>query len=173
MTAKMREDRETRTTTSTPLNTMDELAYNELKTENKKLKKRVEEAEGETTIVKGIGINSPEMRGLQTENKNLKNLLGDANDKITVLQLQSESPLKEKKDWKVTLSYNIRHDDTYLIQNETKEGAIYIAENQNTSPKHDCICIKENKSDIEDEETTIKEVVFDTEKKDWIDKEKK
>ena len=139
MTAKMREDRETITTTSTPLNTMDELAYNELK----------------------------------TENKNLKNSLGDANDKLTVLQLRSESPLKEKKDWKVTLNYNRRHDDTYLIQNETKEGAIYIAENQNTSPKHDCICIKENKSDIEDEETTIKEVVFDTEKKDWIDKENK
>jgi len=139
MTAKMREDRETRTTTSTPLNTMDELAYNELK----------------------------------TENKNLKNSLGDANDKLTVLQLRSESPLKEKKDWKVTLNYNRRHDDTYLIQNETKEGAIYIAENQNTSPKHDCICTQEDKSDIEDEETTIKEVIFDAEKKDWIDKEKK
>jgi hypothetical protein len=136
MTKEMREDRET---TNRTLNTMDELAYNELK----------------------------------TENKNLKNSLGDANDKLTVLQLQSESPLKEKKDWKVTLSYNIRHDDTYLIQNETKEGAIYIAENQNTSPKHDCICTQEDKSDIEDEETTIKEVIFDAEKKDWIDKEKK
>jgi len=139
MTAKMREDRETRTTTSTPLNTMDEMAYREL----------------------------------ETENKNLKNSLGEANDKLTVLQLRAELSLKEKKDWKVTLSYNIRHDDTYLIQNETKEGAIYIAENQNTSPKHDCICTQEDESDIEDEETTIKEVVFDTEKKDWIDKEKK
>ena len=90
MTAKMREDRETMTTTSTPLNTMDEMAYRELEAENKKLKKRAEEAEGETTIVKGIGINSPEMRGLQTENKNLKNSLGDANDKITVLQLRCD-----------------------------------------------------------------------------------
>ena len=132
MTAKMREDRETITTTSTPLNTMDEMAYRELEAENKKLKKRAEEAEGETTIVKGIGINSPEMRGLQTENKNLKNSLGDANDKITVLQLQSKPSQEEKKDWKVTLSYNIRHDDTYLIQNETEGAAIYIAENQNT-----------------------------------------
>ena len=107
MTAKMREDR---ATTNRPLNTMDELAYKEL----------------------------------ETENKNLKNSLGEANDRITVLQLQSKPSQEEKKDWKVTLSYNIRHDDTYLIQNETKEGAIYIAENQNTSPKHDCICIKEN-----------------------------
>ena len=78
-----------------------------------------------------------------------------------------------KKDWEVTLSYNIRHDDTYLICNETKEDAIYIAENQNSSPKYDCICIKENESDIEDEETTIKEVVFDSETKKWKDKEKK
>ena len=91
MTAKMREDRETMTTTSTPLNTMDEMAYRELEAENKKLKKRAEEAEGETTIVKGIGINSPEMRGLQTENKNLNNSLGDANDKITVLQLRCDN----------------------------------------------------------------------------------
>ena len=91
MTAKMREDRETITTTSTPLNTMDEMAYRELEAENKKLKKRAEEAEGETTIVKGIGINSPEMRGLQTENKNLNNSLGDANDKITVLQLRCDN----------------------------------------------------------------------------------
>ena len=80
---------------------------------------------------------------------------------------------KQLKDWHVTLSYDVKHEDTYLIQNETKEGAIYIAENQNTSPKHDCICTQEDKSDIEDEETTIKEVIFDAEKKDWIDKEKK
>ena len=78
-----------------------------------------------------------------------------------------------KKDWKVTLSYDIKHKDTYLIQNETKEDAIYIAENQNTSPKYDCTCIEEYESDVEDEETTIKEVVFDTEKKDWIGKEEK
>ena len=67
-------------------------------------------------------------------------------------------PTPEKKDWKVTLSYNIRHDDTYLISNETKEDAIYIAENQNSSSRYDCTLIKENPSDIEDEETTIKEV---------------
>ena len=78
--------------------------------------------------------------------------------------------MSEKKDWKVTLSYNIRHDDTYLISNETKEDAIYIAENQNTSPKYDCLLIKEDESDIEDEETSIKEVVFNAEKKKWLDK---
>jgi hypothetical protein len=40
----------------------------------------------------------------------------------------------------------------------TKEDAIYIAENQNASPKYDCTLIKEDESDGEDEETTIKEV---------------
>ena len=64
----------------------------------------------------------------------------------------------EKKDWKVTLSYTKKHDDTYLIRNETKKDAIYIAENQNASPKYDCTLIKEDESDSEDEETTIKEV---------------
>ena len=33
-----------------------------LQRENKKLKDKVREAEGETTIIKGIGMNSPEMR---------------------------------------------------------------------------------------------------------------
>ena len=40
-----------------------------------KLKKRVEEAEGEVTIVKGIGQNSPEMKALQTEVEELKTQL--------------------------------------------------------------------------------------------------
>ena len=51
---------------------------------------------------------------------------------------------EEKKDWHVTLSYTKKHDDTYLISNETKDQAKWIAENQNTNPKYDCICIKEN-----------------------------
>ena len=77
-----------------------------------------------------------------------------------------------KKDWKVTLSYDVKHKDTYLIQNETKEDAIDIAENQNCSPKYDCILIKEDDTAIEDSnETTIKEVVFNSEKKKWLNKE--
>jgi spore germination protein YaaH len=80
---------------------------------------------------------------------------------------------KEKKDWKVTLSYDVRHNDTYLIQNEREKDAIYIAENQNASPKYDCMCIKEDSWEYENEETTIKEVVWNSDKKDWLDKEKK
>ena len=50
-----------------PLNTMDEVAYRELQRENEELKKKVREAEGETSIVKAIGMNSPEMRRLKKE----------------------------------------------------------------------------------------------------------
>ena len=56
------------------------------------------------------------------------------------------------------MSYNVRHNDTYLIQNQTEKDAIYIAENQNASPNFDCTLIKEDVSDGEDEETIIKEV---------------
>ena len=55
-----------------PLDTMDEVAYRELKAENKKLKKRVQEAEGELTIIKGIGNTSPEMKALRQTNQTLK-----------------------------------------------------------------------------------------------------
>ena len=80
---------------------------------------------------------------------------------------------EEKKDWEVTLSYDVRHKDTYLITNQTEKDALYLAENQNQSSK--CICIKEDKEtrDIEDVDTTIKEVVFNSEKKDWLPKEVK
>ena len=43
-----------------------------IKEENRKLKKRVEEAEGENTIIKGIGLNSPEMKALRKANEELK-----------------------------------------------------------------------------------------------------
>ena len=81
--------------------------------------------------------------------------------------------MTEKKDWKVTLSYSTPREDTYLIENETEKDAIWIAENQNASPKYKCTCIKEDSWEHENEETTIKEVVWNSEKKDWLDKEKK
>ena len=51
-----------------------------LNDENKKLKKRAEEAEGENTIIKGIGLNSPEMKALQKENEELKAELARAKE---------------------------------------------------------------------------------------------
>ena len=61
-----------------PLDTMDEVAYRELQAENEKLKKRTHEAEGETSIVKGIGSNSPEMKALKERVKELDNSLAIA-----------------------------------------------------------------------------------------------
>ena len=46
-----------------------------LATENEKLKKRAQEAEGELTIIKGIGNTSPEMKLLQAEIEALKTQL--------------------------------------------------------------------------------------------------
>ena len=48
------------------------LEVEELKKEIAKLKKRVQEAEGEVTIIRGIGMNSPEFRALKKENGELK-----------------------------------------------------------------------------------------------------
>ena len=95
------------------------------------------------------------------------------NTGASAVRFRNQQKEKMKKDWEVTLSYSVPHEDTYLIQNETEKDAIWIAENQNTNPKYKCICIKENESDSEDEETTIKEVVWNSEKKDWIAKEAK
>ena len=51
-----------------------------LNDENKKLKKRAEEAEGELTIIKGIGSSSPEMKTLQKEVEELKANLARARE---------------------------------------------------------------------------------------------
>ena len=48
--------------------------------ENVALKKRAEEAEGENTIIKGIGQNSPEMKALQKEVEELKAELARARE---------------------------------------------------------------------------------------------
>ena len=52
----------------------------QLEAENKKLKKRAQEAEGENTIIKGIGNNSPEMKALQKEVEELKENLARAKE---------------------------------------------------------------------------------------------
>ena len=43
-------------------------------------KKRAQEAEGELTIIKGIGNTSPEMKALQNKIKELEGTLGSAQD---------------------------------------------------------------------------------------------
>ena len=51
-----------------------------IKEEHRKLKKRVEEAEGENTIIKGIGNNSPEMKALQAKVNEVESTLSSAQD---------------------------------------------------------------------------------------------
>ena len=48
--------------------------------DNKKLKDEVRVAEGETSIVKAVGLNSPEMRALQKEIEELKAELARAKE---------------------------------------------------------------------------------------------
>jgi hypothetical protein len=68
-----------------------------LNDENKKLKKRAEEAEGEVTIIKGIGNNSPEMKALQKENYNLKKELAQAKEDHQYDNLVHQNELESLK----------------------------------------------------------------------------
>ena len=52
----------------------------ELSTKLIAMKKRAQEAEGENTIIKGIGNNSPEMKELQAKVNELEGTLGSAQD---------------------------------------------------------------------------------------------
>ena len=67
----------------------------ELKELIKKLKKRVEEAEGENTIIKGIGLNSPEMKALKKENYELKKELARAKEDHQYDNLVHEKEIKK------------------------------------------------------------------------------
>ena len=93
-----------------PLDTMDEVAYRELQAENEKLKKRAQEAEGETSIVKGIGSNSPEMKELKARVKELDNSLAIAleiNEKHQRYNGQLQTRLTEVEEDNKKLSNQI------------------------------------------------------------------
>ena len=59
--------------------------------ENKKLTDRVRDAEGETSIVKGIGINSPEMRAMQKSVKEKDELIKTLRQRINELMAINKS----------------------------------------------------------------------------------
>jgi hypothetical protein len=65
-------------TTGLPSN--DNTDYNKLLEMWRDEKKKRQEAEGENTIIKGIGNNSPEMKALQKENEELKAQLARAKE---------------------------------------------------------------------------------------------
>ena len=59
--------------------------------ENKKLTDKVRDAEGETSIVKGIGINSPEMRAMQKSVKEKDELIKTLRQRINELMAINKS----------------------------------------------------------------------------------
>ena len=63
--------------------------------ENKKLKKRAEEAEGENTIIKGIGQNSPEMKEKQKRIEYLERKCREAGRAMIELNVKYETNIKE------------------------------------------------------------------------------
>ena len=62
---------------------------------SEKLKKRAREAEGETSIIKAVGTNSPEMRGAQATIKELEVKCREAGRTMIELNLKYESNIKE------------------------------------------------------------------------------
>ena len=63
--------------------------------DNKKLKERAQEAEGEVTIVKGIGMNSPEMRDANTRIKELEAKCREAGRALLELNAKYEAGIRE------------------------------------------------------------------------------
>jgi len=89
--------------------------------ENVKLKKRAQEAEGEVTIVKGIGMNSPEMREKDVLIQELRMrirdmlLISEQHRSILGAEITDRKRLeKEVKDLKVQMSeyLSVRVDST-------------------------------------------------------------
>ena len=71
----------------------DGISFKEKYEKERKLR---QEAEGETTIVKGIGMNSPEMKLLQGEVEALKSQLHTEREKAQVQILSLEKRLKDE-----------------------------------------------------------------------------
>ena len=83
----------------------------ELSTQMVALKKRAQEAEGETTIVKGIGMNSPEMKAAKAKIKELEGILVSAqniNDDHQRYNGKLQTRLTEVEEDNKTLSKQIQ-----------------------------------------------------------------
>ena len=74
------------------------------------------------------------------------------------------------KYFMATVHYSEPHTDKYLIKNvKDKKEALYIAENQNADPKYSQLW-DESPSESEDQTITIEEVVWDSKRKDYVNK---
>ena len=84
----------------------------EVEEENLKLIKKTQEAIGEMTIVKGIGMNSPEMRAAQDKIKELEGTLAsaqDINDNHQRYNGELQTRLTEVEEDNKKLSKQIEH----------------------------------------------------------------
>ena len=72
--------------------------------------------------------------------------------------------MANKSDFVVTLTTNVVKKEKWLIQNETKEDAIWIAENMNQSKRYDCTLIEECEDQEDFELESAKQVVFTNDK---------
>ena len=69
--------------------------YEDPMEENKKLKDKLRIAEGELSIIKGIGMNSPEMRAAQARIKELEEKCREAGRAMLELNAKYEASIKE------------------------------------------------------------------------------
>ena len=69
-----------------------------------------------------------------------------------------------------TIHYSKPHTDKYLIKNvKDEKEAEYIADSQNANSKFSELW-KEDSGEIEDQTITIDEVVWDSKRKDYVNK---
>ena len=68
--------------------------------------------------------------------------------------------MSKKSDYIVTLTTDVVKKEKWLIQNETKSDAIWIAENMNQSKLYDCTLIEEDEDAEDFILDSAKEVVF-------------
>ena len=65
-----------------------------------------------------------------------------------------------KSNYMVSITSTYTKTETYLVEDETKEDALYIVENQNQNPQYKCTLWNETVSDGEFDEPIAKEVLF-------------
>ena len=68
--------------------------------------------------------------------------------------------MTKKSDYVVTLTRQVTQTEKWLIQNENREDAIWIAENMNQSKLYDCTLIEEDEDAEDFILDSAKEVVF-------------
>ena len=80
--------------------------YNQLLEMWRQEKKKRQEVEGENTIIKGIGQNSPEMKALQAENNRLKADLARSKEDHQYDKLVHQKELESLKNLKEQIKKN-------------------------------------------------------------------